>query len=152
MFVSCFSGGTLQRRWMAWSGLEQWTVVTIITCVGAKASTATPACLYIELDRSVFLIFFLQNIMWHIRLCTTYSNPTDVKCGSSVSILTILFACRDQRSLVGTVIRTTWSASLCSSSQRLSLSCGKVHSFSLCCLWKSLSLDLGLLKVENKSK
>lgn len=129
MYFSSFSGGTLQRRWMEWSGLEQSTVETIINSVGAKASTATPACLYIELDRSLFLYFFLQNIMRLIRFCTTYSNPTDVNCGSRMIILTILFASRNQRSLVETVLRTTWSASPCSSSQQLSLSCGKVRSF-----------------------
>lgn len=39
------------------------------------------------------------------------------------------FLCRNQRSLVETALKTTWSVSPCSSLQQLSLSCGKVHSF-----------------------
>lgn len=104
----------------------------------SKGINSYPSLFIYRAGQVCILKCFIQNITRHIRLCTAYSNPTDVTCVSSMSILTILFACRDQRSLVGTVLRTTWSASPCSSSQRLSLSYGKVHSFSLCCLWKSV--------------
>lgn len=49
---------------------------TIISCVGAKASTATPACLYTELARSVFIYFFIQKVT-RLRFCRIYLNPND---------------------------------------------------------------------------
>lgn len=57
------------------------------------------------------------------------SLPSGENCVSRSIILTILFVCRNQRSLLKTALKRTWSVSPCSSSQQLSLSCGKVHTF-----------------------
>lgn len=56
----CHSGGSLLKRWMEWSGLEQWIVATTTISAGGEASTATRVFTYTEPDRSDFSLLQLK--------------------------------------------------------------------------------------------
>lgn len=87
----------------------------------------------------------LSNACTNASVLCDPSLPIGENCVSRTIILTILFVCRNQRSLLETALKMTWSVSPCSSSQLLSLSCGKVHSFI-----PTVPLSLGLLKAQRK--